>query len=167
MSVTLKVKLLTPTAKAPIIAHPGEDIGYDLYADENVIIHSKGNAAVKTGIAVELLEYSTYEIRTGLNSVLRDTFVIPSLTMPYGAVIRDRSSMGKKRIKVMGGEIDAGYRGEVVVMLENFGDNPYEVKRGDKIAQLRPVPVYAGNVVVSESLGDAQRGDKGFGSSGI
>jgi len=167
MSVTLKVKLLTPTAKAPTIVHPGEDIGYDLYADEDVVIHSKGNATVKIGIAVELAEVFSFQLTTGLLGTVVNTWINPTRTIPFGGVICDRSSIGKKRIKVMGGEIDAGYRGEVVVMLENFGDTPYEVKRGDKIAQLRPVPVYANDVQVVDSLSEARRGEKGFGSSGV
>ena len=50
----LKVKLLSASAKAPTIAHPGEDLGYDLYASESVTIAPRGNATIPTGVAIEL-----------------------------------------------------------------------------------------------------------------
>jgi len=50
----LKVKLLSATAKAPTIAHPGEDLGYDLFASETATIAARGNAVVPTGISIEL-----------------------------------------------------------------------------------------------------------------
>jgi dUTP pyrophosphatase len=61
--------------------------------------------------------------------------------------------------------IDAGYRGEVIVLLENLGDAPYAISQGDKIAQLLEHPFLAGEVVEGE-LSEAARGAKGFGSSG-
>ena len=49
----LKVKLLTPAAKAPTVGHPGEDLGYDIYASAALTIPAKGHAIVPTGIAIE------------------------------------------------------------------------------------------------------------------
>ena len=63
------------------------------------------------------------------------------------------------------GVIDAGYRGEVIVLMENLGDQPYTIRAGDKIAQLLEHPFLAGDVV-EEELSVAVRGAKGFGSSG-
>ena len=63
------------------------------------------------------------------------------------------------------GVIDAGYRGEVIVLMENLGDEPYSIRKGDKIAQLLEHPSLAGEVVEDE-LSEAARGAKGFGSSG-
>ena len=79
--------------------------------------------------------------------------------------MKTRSGMAKKRLMCNAGVIDAGYRGEIVVLMENLGDQPYEIKRGDKIAQLLEHPFVAKEVVESE-LGEAARGAKGFGSTG-
>ena len=79
--------------------------------------------------------------------------------------MKTRSGMAKKRLMCNAGVIDAGYRGEVIILMENLGDQPYEIRRGDKIAQLLEHPFLAGEVVESE-LSDAARGAKGFGSTG-
>jgi dUTP pyrophosphatase len=62
--------------------------------------------------------------------------------------------------------IDAGYRGEILVLMTNLGAEPVELKAGDKIAQMIPVPVLTGLVQEVESLEDSARAEKGFGSSG-
>ena len=136
----LKVKKLTPHAQLPTIGHPGEDIGYDLYASEDVTIVARGAAGVPTGIAI-------------------------AFDPPAGGVVKTRSGMAKKRLMCNAGVIDAGYRGEVIVLMENLGEQAYEVKRGDKIAQLLEHPFIANEVVEAE-LADASRGAKGFGSTG-
>jgi dUTP pyrophosphatase len=136
----LKVKRLSPHAILPTIGHPGEDIGYDLYASEDLTLSARSAAGVPTGIAIEF-------------------------DPPAGGVVKTRSGMAKKRLMCNAGVIDAGYRGEVIVLMENLGDQPYEIKRGDKIAQLLEHPFIANEVVESE-LNDAARGAKGFGSTG-
>ncbi len=62
--------------------------------------------------------------------------------------------------------IDAGYRGEILVLMTNLGDSAVELKAGEKIAQMIPVPVLTGPVEAVESLEDSARAEKGFGSSG-
>jgi dUTP pyrophosphatase len=136
----LKVKRLSPHSTLPTIGHPGEDIGYDLYASEDVTIAEHGAAGVPTGIAIEF-------------------------DPPSGGIVKTRSGMAKKRLMCNAGVIDAGYRGEIIVLMENLGDQAYEIKRGDKIAQLLEHPFLAKQVVEAE-LGDAVRGAKGFGSTG-
>ena len=136
----LKVKRLSPEAILPTVAHPGEDIGYDLYSVENVTIAAHGAAGVHTGIAIEF---------------------VPTA----GGIVKTRSGLAKKRLLCNAGVIDAGYRGEIIVLVENLGSQPYTISKGDKIAQLLEHPFLAGNVVESE-LSDAARGSKGFGSSG-
>jgi len=136
----LKVKRLSPDAVLPTVAHPGEDIGYDLYSAEDLILAAHGAAGVHTGIAIEF-------------------------SPPAGGIVKTRSGMAKKRLMCNAGVIDAGYRGEVIILMENLGDQPYEVRKGDKIAQLLEHPFLAGEVVESE-LSDAARGAKGFGSTG-
>jgi dUTP pyrophosphatase len=136
----LKVKRLAPDAMLPTVAHRGEDIGYDLYSAEDLTIAARGAAGVHTGIAIEF-------------------------SPPAGGVVKTRSGMAKKRLMCNAGVIDAGYRGEVIILMENLGDQPYDIRRGDKIAQLLEHPFLAGEVVESD-LNAAARGAKGFGSSG-
>jgi dUTP pyrophosphatase len=141
----LRCKLLRPEAKSPTIAHPGEDLGYDLYAAETVIFPPKGHAVVPTGVAIELT--------SGDGS-------------PMGALVRDRSSMASRRIITTAGVIDAGYRGEVRIVMENLGDAEQTIHAGDKIANLLPYPVLTTAVEVVGDLADSKRGEGGFGSSG-
>lgn len=140
----LRVKLLKSEAKAPTIAHPGEDLAYDLYSAETVTIPARGHHIVSTGISIEL----------DING------------RPAGALIRDRSSMASRRIICTAGVIDAGYRGEVRVVMENLGDAPAEIHLGDKIANLIPYPVLTSEVEVVEDLAETSRSAGGFGSSG-
>src|ERR1700682_4408179 len=141
----LKVKLLSPTAKAPTVAHPGEDLGYDIFASETVTIAQRGHAVIPTGIAVECSSPAGEKM---------------------GALLRDKSSMAARRLVVTGGVIDAGYRGEVRVLIENLGDAPAEIRAGDKIANLIPYPVLTAEVQVVDDLADSSRKGGGFGSSG-
>jgi len=141
----LKVKLLRPEAKAPTIAHPGEDLGYDLYASESVAIPARGMAIVPTAIAMELTSASGE---------------------PMGALLRDRSSMASHRLALTAGVIDAGYRGEIRVVMENLGDAPAEIHAGDKLANMIPYPVLTTPVEVVSDLSETRRNEGGFGSSG-
>jgi dUTP pyrophosphatase len=141
----LKVKLLTTAAKSPTVAHPGEDLGYDIYAAETVTIGPRGHAVVPTGIAVECTSPKGERM---------------------GALLRDKSSMAARRLAVTGGVIDAGYRGEVRVLMENLGDAPAVIHAGDKIANLIPYPVLTGEVEVVDDLSESSRKARGFGSSG-
>ncbi len=141
----LRCKLLRPEATAPSIAHPGEDLGYDLYAAETVVIPPRGHAIVPTGVAIQL---------TSADGT------------PMGALVRDRSSMAARRLVTTAGVIDAGYRGEVKIVVENLADIEQTIHGGDKIANLLPYPVLTTAVEVVEELADSRRGEGGFGSSG-
>jgi len=142
---SLKVKLLTPGAKAPTVAHSGEDLGYDLYAAETVAFAPRGSALVPTGIAVQISDVDG---------------------KPMGALLRDKSSMASKRLIVTAGVIDAGYRGEIRVVMENLADHPATIEAGQKIANMIPYPVFTGTVEVVEDLTESSRMAGGFGSSG-
>jgi len=142
----LRVKLLDPVARSPIVAHPGEDLGYDLFALETTILAPRHTVRVRTGIAVEARH--------------------PETGAPLGLLVRDRSSMASRDIATTGGVIDAGYRGEILVLMTNFSDRAIELQAGEKIAQMIPVPVLTGSVEEVESLEDSARAAKGFGSSG-
>jgi dUTP pyrophosphatase len=142
----LRVKLLDAGARAPVVAHPGEDLGYDVFALADVTLAPRGTVRVRTGIAVEARH--------------------PGTGAGLGLLVRDRSSMAARGIATTGGVIDAGYRGEILILMTNLGEAPVELKAGEKIAQMIPVPVLTGYVETVESLEDSLRAAKGFGSSG-
>jgi len=83
-----------------------------------------------------------------------------------GLLVRDRSSMAARGIATTAGVIDAGYRGEILILMTNLTDTLAELKAGEKIAQMIPIPVLTGDVQVVDSLEDSARAEKGFGSSG-
>ena len=101
-------------------------------------------------------------IRTGIAVEARH----PKTDEPLGLLVRDRSSMASRGLATTGGVIDAGYRGEVQVVMTNLSDAPVELHAGDKIAQMVPIPVLTGAVSVVDSLEESARAEKGFGSSG-
>jgi dUTP pyrophosphatase len=142
----LRVKLLVEGARAPVVAHPGEDLGYDLFALEGARLAARATVKVRTGIAVE-----ARDPRTGAG---------------LGLLVRDRSSMASRGVTTTGGVIDAGYRGEILVLMTNLGDVVVEIAAGEKIAQMVPVPVLTGLVQEVETLEVSARAEKGFGSTG-
>ncbi len=142
----LRVKLLAEGARAPEVAHPGEDLGYDVFALEAVELWARAAVRVRTGIAVEARH--------------------PETRAALGLLVRDRSSMASRGVAVTGGVIDAGYRGEIQILLTNLTDTAIRIEAGDKIAQMIPVPVLTGVVTIVDSLADSTRAEKGFGSSG-
>ena len=142
----LRVKLLDPGARPPAVAHPGEDLGYDVFGLEPVTLAPRQTTRLRTGIAVEARH--------------------PQTGAPLGLLVRDRSSMAARGLACTGGVVDAGYRGEILIVMTNLGDAPIELKAGEKIAQMVPVPVLTGTVEQVESLEDSARAEKGFGSSG-
>jgi dUTP pyrophosphatase len=101
-------------------------------------------------------------MRTGIAVEARH----PKTGEPLGLLVRDRSSMAARGIATTAGVIDAGYRGEILVLMTNLGEAPVEVKAGEKIAQMIPVPVLTGLVEEVETLEASARLAKGFGSSG-
>jgi dUTP pyrophosphatase len=142
----LLVKLLATGARAPVVAHPGEDLGYDLFALEAVTLAPRATVKARTGISVEARH--------------------PANGVPLGLLVRDRSSMAARGVATTAGVIDAGYRGEILILMTNLSDAPVELNAGEKIAQMIPIPVLTGLVQVVETLEVSARAEKGFGSSG-
>jgi dUTP pyrophosphatase len=91
-----------------------------------------------------------------------------ALNIPTGYVgfIMGRSSMNKRSILCQTGVVDAGYTGELGVILINLSGEEQTIKQGDRIAQLVITPVSLAQPVESENLGESERGDSGFGSTG-
>lgn len=137
----LKVKKITKGARLPRAAHPG-DLGCDLFSVEEVFIPAGEQRKVGTGAALQFPD-------------------------GWGGIIKDRSSLASKRIYSSGGVIDAGYRGEIIVILRNGSEAGYTIKKGDKIAQVIPVKAQEWRVVEVEELTDTARAEDGFGSTGI
>jgi dUTP pyrophosphatase len=142
----LRVRLLEREARMPVVAHPGEDLGYDVFLLEGVHLAPRATMRLRTGIAVEARHPATAE--------------------PLGLLVRDRSSMAARGLACTGGVIDAGYRGEILIVMTNLSDAPVELKAGEKIAQMVPIPVLTGPVTMAEDLEESLRAGKGFGSSG-
>ena len=135
---------LSAEAQPPTRAHPG-DAGCDLYAAEAARLEPGERASVGTGIAVEIPEGSA------------------------GLVLPRSGLAAKHGISVVNapGLIDAGYRGEVRVLLLNTDrEEAFEVSPGDRIAQLVIVEIGDADPIEAESLAESVRGEGGFGSSG-
>jgi dUTP pyrophosphatase len=142
--MTLRVRRLRPEATLPARAHP-DDAGYDLRAAEAVVLAPGERAMVATGIAIEL-------------------------PPGHAGLVVPRSGLAARHgISIVNapGLIDAGYRGEVKVLLLNTdASEPFTVVPGDRIAQLVVTPVAAPEPVEVDELGATARGDGGFGSTG-
>jgi dUTP pyrophosphatase len=137
----LKVKRIHPEAKLPVYGHPG-DAGLDLFSVVDRDLAPGEVLAVPTGI---------------------------QMAVPAGHVglVWDKSGISLKGVHRLAGVIDAGYRGEVQVVMINLGAAPFALKRGMKIAQLLVQPVAAVEVIECEALDDTSRGQGGFGSTGL
>lgn len=140
----LAVRRLRDDARLPTRAHD-DDAGMDLYAVEAVTIAPGERALVPTGIAIELPER-----HAGL--------VVPrsGLAIAHGITLVNAPGL-----------IDAGYRGEVkVVMLNTDREAAFEIAPGDRIAQLVVTRVETPDLIEVAELAPTRRGDGGFGSSG-
>jgi dUTP pyrophosphatase len=139
----LKVQKLTADATLPQAAHPG-DAGLDLFSAEAADIAPGASRLIRTGLAVELPAGTEGEVRPR-----------SGLALKHGVTVLNSP-----------GTLDAGYRGEVGVILINHGRAPFAVHRGMKIAQLLVKPVLAVDVQEVAQLSDTRRGAGGFGSTG-
>lgn len=144
-SPALRFELLSPTAIAPTRAHE-TDAGFDLHADEQVTFAPGEYKLVRCGFAM-------------------------ALPVGTAGLVCPRSGLaGKSGITVLNapGVIDAGYRGEVRVILINHSDTHFQVKPGDRIAQLVITPFIAPAFMEEKvTEDDTDRGVQGFGSTGV
>ena len=142
----LRVKRLEAGARMPVVAHPGEDLGYDLFALETTVLAPRATVKVRTGIAVEA----------------RD----PVTGAPLGLLVRDRSSMAARGIATTGGVIDAGLPGRDSGADDESGRGGSRAEGGgEDCANDSDTRAY-GEVEEVESLEESARAEKGFGSSG-
>lgn len=141
--MTLAFKRIHPEAVLPAYAHES-DAGMDIRSVAEVVIPARGRALVPTGLVV-------------------------LLPPNYEAQVRPRSGLAlKSGITVLNtpGTIDAGYRGEIGVILFNTTDTDFAVHKGDRVAQIVIAPVTRVEVVETDSVEETDRGAGGFGSTG-
>lgn len=127
-----------------------------------------GSAAVDLRAA--LPEGETVTLRPGERKLIPTGIAIAPETRGVVAIVAARSGLGiKKGISLSNGigVIDSDYRGEIGVGLINHGDEDFTVYRGDRIAQLFFVPVLHASFLVSETLDETERGEGGFGHTGV
>ena len=136
----IEVKRLSPNAILPTRAHH-DDAGMDLYALDDEHIMPQQKQIVATGIAIA--------VPTG-----------------FFGLIGDRSSMAKRGAKVAGGVVDAGYRGEIKIVIWNLSNEVIQLKKGERIAQMMIIPIVTPAIQEVDILDETQRGLGGFGSSG-
>jgi dUTP pyrophosphatase len=137
----VKIMRIDSDVKIPSYANPG-DAGMDFYSAENAVIKSHERKTVRTGIKM-------------------------SIPPGYVGLIWDKSGLAsKKGIKTMAGVIDAGYRGEVGIVLHNLGNEDFVVEKNMKIAQMLIQPIHSPELEEVKELDETKRGDGGFGSSG-
>ena len=142
--MTVSFKRLVPEAVLPAYAHPG-DAGLDLCSVESLVIPAGGRSLVRTGLKM-------------------------ALPAGYEAQVRPRSGLALKRgVTVLNtpGTIDEGSRGEIGVVLANFGDEDFRVETGDRIAQMVIAPVTRAEISETDELDATDRGEGGFGSTGV
>ncbi|MEM7064455.1 MAG: dUTP diphosphatase [Cyanobacteria bacterium P01_B01_bin.77] len=139
----VKFKKLAPTAVIPRYAHPG-DAGADLAAIGAHTLEPLQRLAIPTGLAAEIP--LGYEMQVRPKS---------SLALHHGITLLNTP-----------GTVDAGYRGEIKVILINLGQAAFDISPGQRIAQIVIAPVIQAEFVEIESLSESQRGDDGFGSTG-
>jgi dUTP pyrophosphatase len=145
---------LTSEAKAaglplPERAHP-TDAGFDLRAH-----HLQAPIRIQQGSVMHTVE----PVNTGIR-----------VAVPPGwcGIIRERSSWARVGLRIFGGVIDASYRGEITVLCYGFSEAEALINKDDypRFAQLLIVPVWSGAVEYADDLGETERGEMGFGSTG-
>ena len=142
--MTVKFRKIDPAATIPSYAHPG-DAGMDIRSIEESVIEPGARKLVHTGLVM----------------------ILPP---GYEAQVRPRSGLALKNgVTVLNapGTIDEGYRGEVGVILANFGSEPFKIEKGSKIAQIVVAPCTRAEIEETVEIDSTERGTGGFGSTGV
>jgi dUTP pyrophosphatase len=140
----IPIQILNPKATVPEHAYDNGDAGVDLASVEDLVLQEGERALVATGIAV-------------------------AIPHGYGGFVQPRSGLASKfgiTLTNSPGLIDSNYRGEIKVILQNTGHADFEIKSGDRIAQLVIMPVEQAEFDLVDELPGSDRGEGGFGSSG-
>jgi len=137
----IPVKKIKSEAKMPGLYHSG-DAGLDLFSCEAITIGPGETVSVPTGLQM-------------------------AIPFGYAGLIWDKSGLALQGLHRLAGVVDAGYRGEVRVVLTNLGQKPFVISQGMKIAQLLVQPVETPEPVETDNLDETTRGQGGFGSTGL
>lgn len=138
--IKIRVKKIDPAARLPRYQHPG-DAGLDLFAGVEATLAPGEVKAIPTGICLAIPE-------------------------GYVGLIWDKSGLSLAGVHRLAGVVDAGYRGEVRVVMANLSGQPFTVQKGMKIAQMLIQPVESVEIIEVEELDETSRGEGGFGSTG-
>ena len=148
MSITIAVSTLPHFGDLPLPAYesPGA-AGMDIAAaiDSDIVIAPGERIAVPTGLAMAVPAGHEIQVRPRSGLALR-----------HGVTVANAP-----------GTIDSDYRGEVMVLLINLGDDPFTITRGMRVAQMVVAPVIQASIAVARSLDTTDRGEGGFGSTGM
>ena len=138
----IRFQKILAEAIIPHYAHQG-DAGMDIFSVEEDIIKAGERKNIRTGIKMELPE-------------------------GFVGLVWDKSGLALKNgIKTMAGVIDAGYRGEIGIVLVNLSGQDYKIEKGQKIAQMLIQKVERAEIEEVEELNETSRGAGGFGSTGL
>lgn len=141
--------VLDENAFMPIRAHEA-DAGLDLLSPVDAVVPAHGDAVIDTGVHIDL---PSFDLGNGL-------------ILYTAGILKSKSGLNVKYGITSDGTIDVGYTGSIRVKLYNHSQKDYYIYRGDKITQLVIVPAFTPNLLVVDSLGDTERGNAGFGSTG-
>lgn len=142
--MTLAIRRIDPAAQLPTYAHPG-DAGMDVRSIETVTLRPGDRALVRTGLVFQLPPDAEAQVRPR-----------SGLALKHGVTVLNAP-----------GTIDAGYRGEVGVLLVNLGAEPFTVEKGMKVAQVVVASVARAEIVEVAETDVTERGADGFGSTGV
>ncbi len=142
--VIVKVKRLSPDARIPTLAKPG-DAAFDLYSAIDHVLLPGERVVVPTGLAMEIPDGYEGQVRPRSGLAMRNG--VTTLNTP--------------------GTIDSGYRGEVRIILINHGNAEFHIERGMRVAQLAIRPVPQVEFHETDELAHSIRGTGGFGSTGV
>ena len=143
--IDIKLSRLPHGEGLPLPAYASEHAaGLDITSAEELTLEPGQRHAFATGFAIEIPH--GYEVQVRPRSGLAIKHGITCLNTP--------------------GTIDSDYRGEIKVILINLGLEPFEIRRGERIAQLVPAPVLRADFVEASELSETERGSGGFGSTG-
>lgn len=138
----MKLKVvLDPGAAMPTRAHD-LDAGYDLYSREDATVYQNCGGKFDTGVHIEIPE-------------------------GFVGFVKSKSGLNARNGIQAEGVIDAGYTGSIHVLLRNHGPKAMDIQKGQKIAQLVILPIITPDLEVVGRLEDTERGEGGFGSTGL
>ena len=140
----LSIRRIDPAAQMPTYAHPG-DAGMDVRSIEELTLEPGARALVHTGLVFQLPPDAEAQVRPR-----------SGLALKHGVTVLNSP-----------GTIDAGYRGEVGVILVNLGQQPFRIEKGMKIAQVVVSRVEQAEIVDVQETDETDRGSGGFGSTGV